>query len=36
MSPARVDGMVALTMAVGLASDADAGMKTPDPEIILL
>jgi phage terminase large subunit-like protein len=36
MSPARVDGMVALSMALALASDADAGTKMPDPEIIVL
>lgn len=36
MSPARVDGMIALTMAVALANDADSAMKTPEPEIIVL
>ena len=36
MSPSRVDGMVALSMALALANDASAGAKMPDPEIILL
>jgi phage terminase large subunit-like protein len=36
MSSARVDGMAALTMAVGLANDASAGARMPDPEIIVL
>jgi phage terminase large subunit-like protein len=35
-SPHRVDGMVALVMALALASDAEAGLKAPDPEIIVL
>lgn len=36
MSPQRVDGVVALVMALALASDAEAGMRQPDPEIIVL
>lgn len=36
MSPARVDGMIALVMALALASDAEAAPKMADPEIILL
>jgi phage terminase large subunit-like protein len=36
MSPARVDGMIALTMAIAIASDADSAMKAPEPEIIIL
>jgi phage terminase large subunit-like protein len=36
MSPARVDGMVSLVMALALASDAETGVRTPDPEIILI
>lgn len=36
MSPARVDGMIALVMALALASDAEAAPRTADPEIILL
>jgi phage terminase large subunit-like protein len=35
-SPHRVDGMVSLVMALALANDAAAGLKTPDPEIIIL
>jgi phage terminase large subunit-like protein len=36
MSPSRVDGMIALVMALALASDAETAQKTPDPEIIVL
>ena len=36
MSPMRVDGIVALAMALGLANDEAASPPTPDPEIILL
>lgn len=35
-SPARVDGMVALVMALAGASDAEAAAKTPEPEILVL
>lgn len=36
MSPARVDGMVALVMAIALANDAEVAVRTPDPEIIII
>jgi len=36
MSPARVDGIVALIMAIALANDSLAAKPTPPPEIILL
>jgi phage terminase large subunit-like protein len=35
-SPHRVDGMVALVMALALANEAESGVKTPEPEIIVL
>lgn len=35
-SPARVDGIVALVMALAGASDAEAAAKTPEPEILVL
>jgi phage terminase large subunit-like protein len=35
-SPNRVDGMVALVMALAAASDAEAAAKSPDPEIIVI
>lgn len=35
-SPNRVDGIVALVMALAAAHDADPAAKTPDPEIIVL
>jgi len=35
-SPSRVDGIVALVMALAAASDAEPSAKTPDPEVIIL
>jgi len=35
-SPARVDGMVALVMALAGAGDAEAAAKSPEPEILVL
>ena len=36
MSPLRVDGIVALIMAVAIASDAASAPKAPEPEILIL
>jgi phage terminase large subunit-like protein len=36
MSPSRVDGIVALIMALALAKDAETAKPSPEPEILIL